>query len=130
MKRAFKAILVMAAAAGLAGVLAAPVQAAASPGGQSQTAQPVSSVGYDEGGLHVTVLKYAAGVAPSSVVAGPCSISQAIGFGVEAGGQYVVYCFDGHGTLRLDLYNVETFFSYENASGVRGHEKVPVCGQV
>ena len=45
-------------------------------------AQPVSSVRYDEDGLDVTVLKYAAGVAPSSVVSGPCSISPAIGFGV------------------------------------------------
>jgi hypothetical protein len=78
-------------------------------------------VRYDEGGLHVTVLKYAAGVAPSSVVAGPCSISQAIGFGAGAGGQYVACCFDGHGTLQLNLYSVETFFSYENASGEYDH---------
>jgi hypothetical protein len=122
MERPLTAILVMAAAVGLAGTLAAPVQAAtsASPA-KHQMAQPVSSVRYREGGLRVTVLKYAAGVRPSNVSPGPCSINSSVGFGVDDNNEYEVYCFDGHGQSNINLYSVQTVFSYQNTSGEYDH---------
>jgi hypothetical protein len=122
MKRSFRAILVIAATvAGLAGTLAAPVQAATAPNPNNSVARAISSVQYDEGGLHVTVLKYAEGVRPSNVSPGPCSISSDVGFGVESQGTYEVYCFVGHGQQDINLYGVETVFAYQNTSGAYEH---------
>jgi hypothetical protein len=122
MKRPVRAILVMAVtAASVAGTLAAPAQAATSPNPSNPTARPISSVQYDGGGLHVTVLKYAQGVRPSNVSPGPCSINSDVGFGVESQGTYEVYCYVGHGTRNINLYGVETVFAYQNTSGEYDH---------
>lgn len=110
----------MAAAVGLAG----PTHAA-SPGANHQP-EPVSSVHYTEGGLHVTVLKYAPGVRPSAISPGPCSIDSSVGFGVEDNGEYEVDCYVGHGTIQVDKYNVESVFAYQDTYGdvdVDGHNR-------
>jgi len=122
MKRPFRAVLVLAATvAGLAGTLTAPVQAATSPTPNNPAARPTSSVQYDQGGLHVTVLKYAEGVRPSNISPGPCSINSDVGFGVDDNNEYQVYCFVGHGVQDINLYSVESVFAYQNTSGAYEH---------
>jgi len=114
----------MAAAVGLAGA-SAPSAHASSPGANHQPS-PVSVVHYNEGGLHVRVLTYSPGVRPNDINPGPCSIESSVGFGVDDNGTYEVYCFDGHGQSRIDLYNVETLFAYQGTSGevdVDGHNR-------
>ena len=118
------ATLAVAAAVGLATALA-PSAHAASPGANHQP-QPVSIVHYNDGGLHITVLKYSPGVRPSAISPGPCSVESSVGFGVEDNGEYEVYCYDGHGQKQIDLYNVETAFAYQDTSAeldVDGHNR-------
>ena len=118
----------MAAAASLAGGLAAPVQAAATAPAAARPAapQPVSSVQSDQGGVHLTVLTYAAGVTPSAVSPSSvnpvgCSINGTIALGVESGGNYTVYCFSGHGTRQVNLFDVENFSAYGGMAGEYDH---------
>jgi hypothetical protein len=139
------ASIIMAASFGSVGALPASADAVP-PGANHQPAlgashrpKPVSTEHYKEGGLRVTVLKYARGavpyprgVVPNSISPGPCSVESSVGFGVEDNGEYEVYCYDGHGQLQVNLYNVETLFAYQGTSGevdVDGHNR-PTCTAV